>query len=96
MTKTLVWVEHEGGVVKDATDADAGDGDIVSFDGYTADSALTIDLGLQKAIVTNDDQTTTTERREAHDSARRKNRTFFKNCKLFRKLREINHQPARR
>ena len=48
-----------GGVVKDATDADAGDGDIVSFDGYTADSALTIDLGLQKAIVTNDDQTTT-------------------------------------
>ena len=39
-----------GGVVKDATDADAGDGDIVSFDGYTADNPLVIDLGLQSKI----------------------------------------------
>ena len=47
------------GVVTDVADTDAGDGDIASFDGYAADSPLTIDLGLQKAIVTNDDQTAT-------------------------------------
>ena len=47
------------GAVTDVFDSDAGDGDIVSFDGYNADSPLTIDLSLQKAIITDDGHTAT-------------------------------------
>ena len=55
----ILCLQSPDGVITDAVDTDAGDGDIVSFDDYNADRPLTIDLGLAKAIVTNDDQTAT-------------------------------------